>query len=279
MSKEFDIKDVQALILDILRYFKTMCDENGLKYYLAYGTLIGAVRHQGFIPWDDDVDVHMPRDDFKKLVQIMKENPHPYYRLVCRENNPEFTAPLPKLVDSRTRLTQSYGFIEKVELGVYIDIFLLDGAGKSKEEGYEYYKDAYKLYKHWNRADTMMFPQGKNKFVSLLKWIKHVPEKAKGIYYWLDKIEEHNSKQSFYDCDFIGALEAGTPQAERNVWPRSYFEDAERLMFEGTEFRVPCNYDAVLRGEYGDYMKLPPIEKRVSHHKYDITWNDHHEDG
>lgn len=126
---EFTIQDVQKLEFDILKYIKKVCDENKINYYLAYGTLIGAVRHHGFIPWDDDIDIMMPREDFIKFVESTNKDKHDYFKVVCRENNTNFTAPLPKVIDSRTKLTQHYGFIEKVDLGVYVDIFILDGAG------------------------------------------------------------------------------------------------------------------------------------------------------
>lgn len=269
---EITIQEVQKLEFEILKYIKDVCDKNNINYYLAYGTLIGAVRHQGFIPWDDDIDIMMPREDFAKFSEVTSKEPHQYYRLVSRENNQNFTAPLPKVVDSRTKLIQNYGLIEKVELGIYVDIFIIDGAGDQEEAAKKHYDESFNLYKKWIRSDTMMFVPQYTKLLSFARWVKYIPEKIMGIYHWLDKIEEHNSSYSFYDKAYVGSLEAGTPHAERNVWPASYFGTDCMLEFNHVNFRVPKQYDAILRSEYGDYMKLPPIEKQNSHHKYQLEW-------
>lgn len=269
---EFTIEVVQDLEYGILKYIKKICDENDIRYYLAYGTLLGAVRHEGFIPWDDDIDIFMPREDFNKFVSVTNKAPHDYYKVICRENNKNFTAPLPKVIDSRTQLIQNYGFIESVELGVYVDIFLLDGAGNDYDEASKFYLESYKLYKHWIHADTKMFIPNNNRFVSFMKWVKHIPDKIPGIYYWLDKIEKHNSKWSFYEKEYVGALEAGTAKAVNNVWPKDFLDDNFELKFRDEMFRVPSNYDYLLGIEYGKYMELPSVDKQQSHHKYNLTW-------
>ena len=120
-----NLEQMQKIEFDILKYIKDVCDRNGVIYYLAYGTLIGAVRHSGFIPWDDDIDIHMAREEYFRFVEILKMNPHPYYKLVSRDTDKAFTAPLPKVIDTRINLIQDYGFIEKVTLGPYVDIFIL----------------------------------------------------------------------------------------------------------------------------------------------------------
>ena len=117
MEKEFTIEKVQELEFGILKYIKELCEKYSIRYYLAYGTLIGAVRHKGFIPWDDDIDIMMPRNDYKRLLSILEKDSHPYYKLISYETNDLFQVPLPKIVDTRTVLIQDSDIIEPVPLG------------------------------------------------------------------------------------------------------------------------------------------------------------------
>ncbi len=269
---ELTLKKTQEIELNILRFLKEVCDKNDLKYYLAFGTLIGATRHNGFIPWDDDIDVWMPKQDIKKLIEIMDKMAHPYYKVVSMYNYPEFTAPLPKIIDSRTKLVQNYGFIERVELGIYIDIFPLDGAGNTLDEAEKLYNEAHSLYKHWNHADTKMFVPDHNKFISLLRWVKHIPDKLYGIHNWLEKLDYYTDMHSYDKCDYVGVLTNMEDTPVGNVFHKNILGSDTFLPFEHEYFRVPEKYDELLTIQYGDYMKLPPEEKQVSHHKYEVEW-------
>ena len=272
--RELSNEEIQKIELDILVFIKKICEENNLRYYLAYGTLIGAIRHKGFIPWDDDVDIMMPRKDYLKLIELIKKRDQYRFKLVSIDTDSNFTAPLAKVIDTNTRLVQHYGFIEKVELGVYIDVFLLDGASDNYEEALRYYDEAYNLYTCWSRADTKMFTPSTNKLISFSRWLRNLRFKVKGYPYWLKKLEQHNQKYDFDSCKYVSVLEAGTKGAPRNVWPKSYFENTIDVIFEGVKFKAPKQYDEILKKEYGDYMQLPPKEKRVSHHYSDIYWKD-----
>lgn len=259
---------IQSCEFEMMKYLKQVCDEHHLQYYLAYGTLIGAVRHQGFIPWDDDVDIHMPREDFLQLVEIMKQKPHPYYRMIARETTPEYSYLWPKLIDTRTKLTQIGDWKEPVQLGIFIDIFLLDGAGNSREEAEVRYRQAFLLYRHVKRAAMKMFSPWESWCRTIPKWIYHIPEKVMGIGYWMDKHASFCSKKAYHEYEYVGAMGASTPEPSRNVWKKEWFGSGTDLTFNGELFQAPCNWDAVLRPEYGDYMLLPPPEKRIPHHDY-----------
>lgn len=256
--------------IGILKYIKNVCDQNGLTYFLAYGTLIGAVRHQGFVPWDDDVDIHMPRNDYLKFVKIVQDDPHPYYRLISMETTPRFTLTTAKVIDTRTVLTQVSPCTERVRLGIFVDIFILDGAGDTQEEAEETYKKAYDLFCAWYKAVMKMFYPGTGWKKTLLLWIKHTPERAAGIRYWLEKMDKFNASKAYEDCVFVGALGACTPEPARNIWKREWFGEGTSVVFNGDTFRAPCNWDAVLRPEYGDYMTLPTPEERKPHHYYHL---------
>ena len=267
-----EMKDIE---IKILKYIKSVCEKNNLKYYLAYGTLIGAVRHGGFIPWDDDIDIIMPREDYKKLGQIINsDNTQEVYKLVSIDTEKEYTAPLAKVIDTRTTLVQHYGFNEKVELGVYVDVFIVDGVPGNYEDGIHYYNEAYRIYEKWAKANLSIFPPKMNKIKSIILWIYSIPFKLKGYRFWLNKLENHNSKYSFYDSKYVSVLEAGTMEPEKNVWPQKCFGNKGSVIFEGEEYSAPEDYDLLLKSEYGDYMVLPPEDKRVSHHRYEVYWKD-----
>lgn len=270
MGKTVPLDVIQNCEFRILQYIKDVCDRNGLRYYLCYGTLIGAVRHQGFIPWDDDMDIHMPRRDYLRFVEIVQDNPHPYYRLVSGETSPQFTQILAKVIDARTKLTQIAKWRDGIQLGVYVDIFVLDGAGNTVEEAESTYNKAYSLYSQWKKSVQTMFYPGENKASTFMKWIRNTPERAKGFRYWRAQHNMFCSQKSYDSCDYVSALAAGTPQASRNVWKREWFGDGTDVLFNGVTFRAPANWDAVLRPEYGGYMELPPPYKCVSYHSYSL---------
>lgn len=270
LKSDLTIREIQKLELDILSYFHEVCEEYNLTYYLAYGSLIGAIRHRGFIPWDDDIDVMMPRHDYYKFVEIIRKTPHDYYKLVSTETDSNFTAPLPKIIDTRTRLIQHYDYSEKVALGVYIDIFMLDGAKNSYEDALQWYDESFKYYRDWRIADLAIFPPGKSKIYGLLRYIKNIRYKFHNISYYLNRLKEHNSRYQFEKCDYVSTLEVGTLPGLKCVWPKSYFEPKSMTQFENREFYIPQNFNAILKSEYGNYMKLPPESQQKPHHVYTL---------
>lgn len=274
MKEKFTLSLIQDMSFSILQFIKKICDENDIRYYLAYGTLLGAVRHGDFIPWDDDVDIMMPRKDYKKLLLILAETPHPYYKLISSETNNKFQVPLPKVVDTRTVLIQDYDIVESVRLGIYVDIFLIDGAGDDYELAVKQYNEAFKLYRYWKKSRLKLFPSSMSKIKGLLRWLKNFPFKLIGSRYFLNRIKSHNSYYDFDTSIYIATFETGTGNAKKCIFHYNDFEKEQYLEFRGELFRVPNNYDTVLRYEYGNYMELPPVSKQVSHHSYKVEWAD-----
>lgn len=273
MKKEFTIEKVQELEFGILKYIKELCEKYSIRYYLAYGTLIGAVRHKGFIPWDDDIDIMMPRDDYKRLLSLLEKDSHPYYKLISYETNDLFQVPLPKIVDTRTVLIQDYDIIEPVPLGVYVDIFLMDGAGNDYEQAVKQYNQAFYFYQLWKKSRLKLFPSSMSHIRGLLRWIKNCFYIMKGGHFYMRQLSDYNSQFSFDESKYVATFETGTSDAEKCIWKKSDFESASYLEFNGELFSVPKNYDKVLRSEYGDYMVLPPLENQISNHRYDLKWN------
>lgn len=123
--REMTLEEVKLLELDALKFIDSVCKENGLIYFAAYGTLLGAIRHKGFIPWDDDIDIYMPRPDFIKFVEVINNYEHPYS--IRSLNDKDYFHAFAKLSDDRTYLIEKQFKSKSRELGVYVDIFILDG--------------------------------------------------------------------------------------------------------------------------------------------------------
>lgn len=272
--REIDLKKTQELEIGILKYLDSVCSTNNIQYFLAYGSLIGAIRHEGFIPWDDDIDIMMSREDFYKFINVQKKNPHPFYKLVSYETNPKFTAPLPKLIDSRTELIQNYDFRERVSLGVYIDIFILDGIGNSYDEAKENYEKSISIYRKWRISDLKIFPPNKSKIYGILRWLKHITNHRFGISHYLKEIKKFGEERSLAGSKYVATLGTGTESFNRNVWLKRDFYPSRRVKFESLLLNIPNNYDLILSNEYGDYMKLPPLKEQIPHHNYSLKWRD-----
>lgn len=121
--KELSLQELKEIEFDILKVFDDFCKENNIRYYLAYGTLLGAIRYKKFIPWDDDVDLLIPRDDYNRMIKLFKDSER--YRLFAFDRNPNFIYPFAKLCDMTTKKDE-FGYENGVELGVDIDLFPLD---------------------------------------------------------------------------------------------------------------------------------------------------------
>lgn len=264
------LNEIQKMELDILLFVKKMCDLNGLKYYLAFGTLIGAVRHKGFIPWDDDVDIIMPYEDYHRLISIMVNSEQTRYKIVSYEVNDEFTAPLPKMIDTHTKIVQNYGFKEKVELGIYVDIFVLAGAGNDIKNAEKYMKSVNKVLLKWYFANTYMIIPNQPVVKSLIKGILGIPYKIVGYKKYLDIHEDMMKKQSFYRTKYVTRFGLPYTRGAQYLWEKTDFGEGVDIEFEGYIFRAPCNYEKILKGLYGDYMKMPPKELQVSNHSAEM---------
>ena len=257
-------KKVQLGILDeIARY----CDENGLKYFLAAGTLIGAVRHKGFIPWDDDIDIDMPREDYNKF---MKSYPNTgRYKTVSLYNDKDYYLPYGKVVDSRTLLKEEVSIGKSI--GVYVDIFPIDNLTDNYKDGVNLCQKNQKLQTLLN-FKTIKYSSKrtiwKNIILLLGKTLLY-PLKYKWI---VSKMDENsqlyiNNKSSKY----VGSISYGN-NPEKVVINRYLIEDIIDLDFEGKKYHCPKEYHKLLTNYYGDYMTPPPENKRYSTHVNEAYW-------
>ena len=275
MIKKLSLKEIQDETYQILLYFDELCERWRLKYYLAYGTLIGAVRHGDFIPWDDDLDVWMPRNDFerfKALCRAYSDEMLPY-RLCDRTNTRNYPYGIPRLTDLRKR----FAFAEKghptPRMGTFIDIYPLDNFGNTDDDAKwllginERINAVYCAYvdgKSFSGEGDGNFP--KKRLVHLLTRIAFGANWHK----WVDKLILAVVRSRTSDDDAYIGLPTWTDARKRREW----FSDTTELKFRDRMFPAPSGYDEILRSIYGDYMQLPPEEDRAPYHQYDIYRKD-----
>lgn len=267
--KELTRREIQNGSLEILKKIDKICNDLNLEYFLAYGTLIGAIRHHGFIPWDDDVDIWMPRKEYQRFIDFCVNNPDELepYVLMSQYNKKDYPHGIGRLVDPRFTLDVKneipYG------LGLFVDIYPLDGAGDTEKE----YKKRKKVASRYSSlcflSSRVSLEKGTTRGLKkiLLKFPAFIYAKLRGTRYFLNKLEEISKEKSYENCKFIGCMVWGT-DGIRAIFPKEWFEDWVTVEFEASYFRVPKDYEKILRRLYGDYMKLPPKEKQKGHHFY-----------
>lgn len=267
--KEITFKESQQIALEILKKLAQICEENNLCYTLAWGTLIGAIRHKGFIPWDDDVDIVMPRPDYDRLLKIFKENKDELMPLEClametRKNYPHMIA---RISDSRTWIDVTNE--KDCGMGIFVDIYPFDGVGNDIDE-----------------ARKMMFTIGKNNSLIFLAARKYFHKgNTKGFLRTMIKfpafIYTHVLGQKYfvrktnkllqtldYESSTFFSCPAWFTHHDKIIFTKNQMVERIKCQFEDTEFYIPKDYDTVLRMTYGNYMQLPPENERVHHHLY-----------
>ena len=249
--KKLELDEIKKIELGILDYVVDICEKNNLRYFLAYGTLIGAIRHQGFIPWDDDIDIIMPRPDYEKLLDISASIPNEKYQVLSSRDKSYFYG-FAKVVDKKTRIVDEN--VEKIpELGVWLDVFPYDGKASKNS-----FNNKLCFYLNKLRAAAVYRKFPKEKGANYLIWMLC---RLVGYRPFLKMYEFFCKKVPFDASEYVGLISDITDYHKHNL-----FSDVIKVKFEGKDYDAPIGYDQVLKTYYGDYMQLPPEEQRVSHH-------------
>lgn len=255
-----EIKKLQAKELEIFKEFIAVCEKMNIKYYLLGGTMLGAVRHKGFIPWDDDIDVGMLREDYEKFISEAHNHfpEHLFVQSYKSENN--FFYGYSKVRDLNTAYMETALMGKGFNMGLFVDVFPLD-----------YYE--YDNHKRFMLKKSIL----DERMISDLIPFKNRPIKAK-VLRIISKIMYGTSREAFaerenlfksYKKGYYLANHSGA-WGEKEIVPAEWYAEGIFLEFEGIKVRAPKEYDKWLTQVYGDYMKLPPPEKRVTHHRVEI---------
>ncbi len=268
----YDIRPLQLRILRILEAVDTTCRAHGLRYYLWAGTMIGAIRHKGFIPWDDDLDIAMPRPDYERLIAHAEEWLPKPFEMVCGENDPLYPLPFAKIQDGSTTL------IERMHLkylgGIYMDVFPIDGAPK----GWLTQKWHFGRYEYYKRVQYLMFRDPYKHGHGPSSWLPLLCRKLYTMAELQKKIRKVLKKYDYDQCDLVADYDDGS----KGVMPKKILGEPKPYEFEGMHPLGVEQYHQYLSNKYGDYMTIPDGDHQRQHnfHYLDLEkpYKTYHED-
>ena len=256
------LRKLQLKELDTLVYFKEFCDKNNLLFYLCGGCCIGSLRTGGFIPWDDDIDILMPRDDYEKLYKLWDNDKHERFKLL-RTDEKIFTGNIfTTIVDTETTCVKANQAHLDIPFGIMMDIFPIDGCpkGKFKRTMQKLNAMIYSLFLAQivpeNNGGIMA--RGSKFLLSIVKSPKAREKKWRNA-------ERRMSKYKISDCEYITELCEGVHSMQPE-YPKEWFASAVYREFEGLQMPMPVGYDPYLKKAFGDYMTPPPEDKQKPHH-------------
>ena len=265
--KEINLEQLKELEVELLAAVDEICQKENLRYSLGGGTLLGAVRHKGFIPWDDDIDIMMPRPDYDAFIKYCLSHDVPF-AIKSWETDKTYVNLAAQIFNPKTILEEDNTPDETMKIGVFIDIFPIDGLGNNLKQA----KKAFNSTKF------------KRELLVAAQWKKFLKSKTHPWYYepirfaffllgrcvnkqkLFKSILSVYSKINFNSVQYAGAV--GGSYREKEILPKTLWTKYIDLPFEGRSFKAIADYDTYMSSIYGDYMKLPPEEKQVSHHTF-----------
>lgn len=263
------MNELQQIEFNLLKQFIEFCNKHNLKYFLVEGTALGAIRHQGFIPWDDDVDVAMPRKDYDKFIELGKKEFVGDVFLQTWETDPNYPYNFSKLRNSNTTFIEKTYKYNRMNHGVWIDIFPLDGVSKKQGKvttGMKWH--VARIWPHMWFAFPHCFTRRPRKWwwpLDLLIDAFMYPNYIWNIHnHQLKRIEKIMRKNAYDESYYVANFQSAW--VSREIMPRELYGNGTKAKFEGLDVIVPEHYDKYLTHVYGDYMKLPPVEKQVNRH-------------
>lgn len=263
INNEYGIKDIQEKLLEILRYFDKFCKENNLKYVLAGGTLLGAVRNKGIIPWDDDLDVFMLREDYERLIKIWDEKADTK-NYSCLRSNDKYNIhhAATEIKDNNTTFINNHSKDLDINHGLMIDVIPLDNIPSSKFKRIYQKINAF-IFSCYN---FQRLPNHKSKLIYYMTYIalKLVPSFKLKYKIW-KKAEDNMIRAGKVNDGMIASIIEG-PTIMNQIFPKEWVENPAYLEFEDMVVPVPRDYHSWLEMSYGEYMIPPKKEDRVLRH-------------
>lgn len=256
--KEMFLNDIRKVQIELLEDFHNFCEKNKLRYFLDAGTLLGAIRHNGFIPWDDDMDVSMPREDYNKFMLLAKDG---YGNSILLPAEDSIYNNL-KILDKRTKLIEFPQNIRN-EIAVYIDVYPKDGLPDNSFKSYWLCKKVHYLdLLYWfNKVSIHKWKKSANIMKRMAAFLGRGIMNDKFKYWPLKKTDQLATRYKFDESPYVATIIAC---GMNNCVKRACFE-SKLVKFENLMLNIPVGYDDYLKALYGDYMTPPPPEKRAKH--------------
>lgn len=275
MGRQIELKEHQAIMLNIMSVFADFCDEHGLNYFLDAGTLLGAVRHHGFIPWDNDADVCMTKPDFDKFISLLEKCGYKLNDYLIVEKPENSIHSFYKICDIRTKLVEYPDGVTPFEYHVYVDLFVKVGLPNNDKKAKRVCRKSERLgLWHWFYKRTIYkWSNSKNIIKKIIgkTLIAYVKNKNRACLKQKRFINKINIKYPYGTCDYVTTLTNGEYYRRCK---RRIFDNYVLLDFEDKKFKCPAGYDEWLKVLYGDnYMQLPPKEKQIVHNAV-CSWID-----
>lgn len=262
--KELDLKEMKKIQLAILDHIDDFCKKHNIVYFINYGTLLGAIRHKGYIPWDDDIDISMSREHYDRFIKLYKENNNSKYKLIDLDTNKYYYNNFIKIEDTTT--TIKYNNLRRnYDSGIFVDIFPVDYFENRKVIHLGYYLESLKLISI-SKKNNIIHNDSKTKdFLRLTLWyiLKYVNPRI--FAYAIEKlIKKYTSSNPSF------GLLVASKSREKSTLPLQLEKEIIYLDFEGRLYPAPKKYEEILSHLYGNYMQLPPKKDRVLPHDYKV---------
>ena len=269
--KKIEFDELKKLQLEILEKVHNFCAYNHINYTLSSGTLIGAIRHKGYIPWDDDIDIEMTRPNYNKFIKGFN-GAYKELEVLCPELDWGYYAPYANVCDNRTILIEGDNGHNGRKVGIKIDVFPIDGLPDDENKCRSIFKkvNRYNTFMMYKRYPLSYFRKGnilKRNIKSCVWYLLHLVPYS----FFQKKLHKIATFYDFNKSKNVGPILFMNNKCSIN---KEVFSKYQETQFEDKKFQIIQDYDIYLKALYGDYMQFPPEEKRVAHHNFEAYWID-----